>query len=124
MTKNKEYMRIALKFLKELGLFVEWKEYLGSDIHTSRSTHDPNTHWSDKFELYQVFGQTLFTRFLREKKGLYIRSSGGQELCVYEAFQAYIGKHHSKHEYGWLAKTYLPICITKGKGGEIIKTLN
>ena len=115
-------MRIALKFLKELGLFVIWKEYIISDMHTSRATYEPHKHWSDKSELHQVFGQTLFTRFLREKKGLYIRSGGGQELCAYEAFQAYIGKYYSQYGYGFLANSYLPICIEKR--GKVIKTLN
>ena len=58
---------IALRFLKETKLLPYWKEYLDSPIHKNRAKYDSKIHWADKKDIVDVFGETKFTNFLRQK---------------------------------------------------------
>ena len=85
MTQNsikitKEQLRIASRFLKEVGLYSYWIRYLYSK--------DRVTNWSDKigdYYIVDVLGRTQFTDFLKNY-GVYLPSS----LCVYEIFALYV----------------------------------
>ena len=80
----KEYFRIASRFLKEVGLYSYWIEYL----------YNPYTvkNFNEKLKTYRpqdVLGCTLITDFLKEK-GIYLPCG----LCLYEIFARYVEVMH------------------------------
>ena len=85
MTQNsikvtKEQLRIASRFLKEVGLYSYWLRYLYSEKRV--------TNWSDrshKYSVVDVLGRTQFTDYL---KGYGIEMPWG--MCVYEIFAVYV----------------------------------
>ena len=58
---------IALRFLKETKLLPYWKEYLDSSMHKNRDRYNSKIHWADKECIVDVFGQSKFTDFLKQK---------------------------------------------------------
>ena len=57
----KRNKRIAIRFLKELGLLNAWKQYV------SKYSHNYTTYkWYEKDYLDSVFGDTCFTSFLKK----------------------------------------------------------
>lgn len=80
----KEYFRIASRFLKEVGLYSYWIEYLYNP-HTAKN-------FNDLLKIYKpqdVLGCTLITDFLKEK-GIYLPCG----LCLYEIFARYVEVMH------------------------------
>ena len=72
---TKEGKKVALRFLKEAGLYTAWKEYISSD--EKRKKYCSNTprqittkDWYKKTNIDSIFGDTLFTNFLLNKYNL------------------------------------------------------
>ena len=56
-----EHKKIAIRFLKELGLLNAWKQYV------SKYNHNYTIYkWYEKEYLDSVFGDTCFTSFLKK----------------------------------------------------------
>ena len=80
LSMPKEYFRLAARFMKELGLYVYWMQYLNKG--------DVVKNFYDIKRVYKVsdvFGCTCFTDFLAEHNKH--MPSG---YCVYEVFSRYI----------------------------------
>ena len=79
---KKEALRIASRFLKEVGLYDLWIRYL----------YDPNTvkNWTDKsyyiFEYSDILGGTNFTDFVHKHK----RDSKIGLFLMYELLEYYL----------------------------------
>ena len=80
----KEYFRIASRFLKEVGLYSYWIEYL----------YNPKMpkEWYKKNKIYypqDVLGNTSITDFLKDR-GVSLPDG----LCLYETFARYVEEMH------------------------------
>lgn len=86
--KEKEYLRIASRFLKEVGLYDLWIQYL----------YTPNSHcsWRDKEceNITDILGWTLFTHFVKEHK----RRIKLGDWCMFEIFGEYVKKMHPEYD--------------------------
>ena len=67
-----DYKKIAIRFLKDTGLFPYWKKYL---------KYNPIKNPYDKPLPELVFGHTCFTRFISEMTNMYEPS-----IMVYQYF--------------------------------------
>ena len=76
---------IALRFLKETKLLPYWKEYLDSSMHKNRDKYDSKVHWADKKYIVDIFGQSKFTDFLRQK-GIMFRHG----VCTFQIFANFL----------------------------------
>ena len=76
---------IALRFLKETKLLPYWKEYLDSSMHKNRDNYDSKIHWADKEYIVDIFGQSRFTDFLRQK-GIMFRHG----VCTFQIFANFL----------------------------------
>lgn len=77
---SKEGKKVALRFLKEAGLYSAWKEYVTSDEKRKKyCSTSPKTltvkNWYIKNYIDEIFGETLFTNFLLNKYNFYIPST-------------------------------------------------
>ena len=61
--KKKEAIRIASRFLKEVGLYDLWIKYRYDNATNSSYGLDK---WDDRFILSDILGNTGFTRFVRQ----------------------------------------------------------
>lgn len=93
--KEKEYLRIASRFLKEVGLYDLWIRYLyDSDSHPT---------WREKEceEPHQILSWTLFTDFVETHRG----DLDLKGYCIYEIFIEYLKKMNTGYpndDYGIL----------------------
>jgi hypothetical protein len=112
MTQNftdekKEYLRIASRFLKEVGLYDLWIKYC-YNTKTSKS-------WAYEKcrDATDILGKTSFTRWVRDHSSnpelLHILEDG---ICVYELLGEYLFKVDGKVCY-W--QDYLDVDIEKKK---------
>lgn len=106
----KEYLRIAARFMKELGLYVYWMRYINDGSRVK--------NWYDKgknYNILDVFGATQFTRFL-EENGKYMPDG----YCVYEIFARYVNEFYEGYKGTFPSENvcppeYLDIDIDKKK---------
>lgn len=90
--KKREYLRIASRFLKEVGLYGLWIKYC----------YSPKTcmNWvikdDNQLEITDILGNTSFTAFVKrfsKTKGKYFGY-----MCVYEVFGEYVRAMHLEYK--------------------------
>ena len=77
--------RIVLRFLKETNLLPYWMEYLDSSMHKNRDKYNSKIHWADTKHIVDVFGETKFTDFLKQK-GIRFKP----HVCSYQIFANFL----------------------------------
>lgn len=80
--------KIAMRFLKELGLLNAWKQYVSKHSHNYRERK-----WYEKDYLDSVFGDTCFTSFLSHNYGVKIYTT------VSELFRYWLIYNKMQHEF-------------------------
>ena len=83
MTTDADFLifrKIAIRFLKEIGLFQEFKKYI-------KKTHTDKEQWYHKPFIDVLFGDTCFTYFL-SKRGIYFKYK------IVKIFRTYIVKKY------------------------------
>lgn len=96
--KKKEAIRIASRFLKEVGLYDLWIKYRYDNATHSSYGLDKS---DDCFILSDILGNTSFTRFVRQHG----RWKDG--ICTYELLGAYINAEYSQYvDEGWEHRGY------------------
>lgn len=96
--KKKEAIRIASRFLKEVGLYDLWIKYRYDNATHSSYGLDKR---DDRFLLSDILGNTGFTRFVRQHDRWKdtCRRNG---ICIYELLGAYINAEYPQYvEEGW-----------------------
>lgn len=88
MTYNeKEGKKIALRFLKEAGLYAAWKEYVVNEAERNKNqgsiVNITVKNWSKRNFIDSIFGCTLFTEFLKNKYGFEMASNISNFFRVY-----------------------------------------
>lgn len=84
---KKEFKKIALRFLKEAGLYKAFFKYiLYNDLDMSKT---PYKGWYDKKYINSIFGDTYFTQFIEKK---YLNRDCG--FTVTSLFKAYLEKKY------------------------------
>lgn len=109
---DEERKKVALRFLKETGLFLMWKRYI-QDCQTKKNwaccnwniTKDNwykkeciSSCWGSCFEEYSVFGSTCFTDYLLHN-GIALGFSCFCYYATYLIAKGYVSKgiwHYSK----------------------------
>ena len=84
-----EYRKIALRFLKEMGLFSAWKEYIIVYLPKSNSSQSKiiyRFNWYKVSHIDVIFGRSNFTYFLRTKYGIKYGTS------ISDIFRTYVSK--------------------------------
>jgi hypothetical protein len=90
----KDYLRIVNRFMKEVGLYRQWKQFLqtpphnpydGFNIYGFNGRH---TNWTQKrvSTVVNVVGKTNFTDYLKYCCNIILPD----DVCVYELFAAYL----------------------------------
>ena len=96
--KKKEAIRIASRFLKEVGLYDLWIKYRYDN--TTHSSYGLDK-WDDRFTLSDILGNTGFTRFVRQH-GRWKDTCYWNDICAYELLGAYINAEYPQYvEEGW-----------------------
>lgn len=85
----KEHFRIASRFMKEVGLYYYWMQYL-NNAKTYKNWYNRNHRFSP---IYHVFGGTQISRFLKER-GVKLPYSG---MLLYELFSRYVVEMHPEY---------------------------
>ena len=86
--KHLYHKKIAIRFLKELGLLNTWKQYI------SKNSHKYTEHkWYEKDYLDSVFGDTCFTSFLSKNYGVKIYST------ISELFRYWVIYNEIPHKF-------------------------
>ena len=84
--KQKLHRKIALRFLKETGLYKAWFDYIktprGKDFIGEKK-------WYDHEYVISIFGATRFTDYLADKYGITLNSA------IYKYFRAYVELYYS-----------------------------
>ena len=92
MTEREEqilYKKIALRFFKETGFYNSWKEYI--KINNKIGT------WNRVNDITDIFHNTYFGKFLRDKYGIDLTSKFGPMFKKYlsivhqELYSSYYG---------------------------------
>lgn len=88
MTYNeKEGKKVALRFLKEAGLYTAWKEYIVNETERNKNqgliVNITVKNWSKRNFIDSIFGATLFTEFLKNKYGFEITSNISNFFRIY-----------------------------------------
>lgn len=110
---DEERKKVALRFLKETGLFLMWRRYI-QDCQTKKNWATCNwkitkdnwykeecikgSCWSTSFEEYSVFGNTCFTDYLLHN-GVSLAESCFCYYATYLIAKGYVSKgiwHYSK----------------------------
>jgi hypothetical protein len=85
ITTDEENRKIALRFLKEMGLFSAWKKYV-----RNKDSIDATSWFKTKnASISSIFGRTTFTLFLRKKYGVTIPS---RIICISDMFRQYVSE--------------------------------
>ena len=77
----KEYFRIASRFMKEVGLYYYWMQFLNDKTEKK--------NWSEDYDIASVFGGTHITSYL-EKRGIKLP----HDVYLYQIFVDYIREMH------------------------------
>jgi hypothetical protein len=97
--KKKEAIRIASRFLKEVGLYDLWIKYRYDNA--SNSSYGLNKS-DDRFTLSDILGNTNFTRFV-VKHGRWKCSY----ICICDILGAYINGEYPQYvDKGWELRGY------------------
>lgn len=110
---DEERKKVALRFLKETGLFLMWKRYI-QDCQAKKNWASCNwnitkdnwykeecikgSRWATSFEEYSVFGNTCFTDYLLHN-GIVLDYSCFCYYATYLMAKGYVSKglwHYSK----------------------------
>jgi hypothetical protein len=63
--KKREYYQLATRFLKEIGLYNYWKQFINS--------HESHISWlrlgGDNISPQDIFGKTNFTEYVMHRRG-------------------------------------------------------
>lgn len=101
--KEKEYLRITSRFLKEVGLYDLWIRYL----YDSKSK--PTWREKECESIKNILSWTLFTDFVEKYRGdLDLRG-----FCIYEIFCEYVRKMHPEYPVGLLSRSVNLLDIDK-----------
>ena len=98
MDENFEkFKKIALRFLKERGLFNRWKEYLhAKKYNPTKIGGAPGvgvTNWYKKNFIDRIFGQENFTEFLENH-------SNYNDIVISNQFRSYVRTfYQDKYEF-------------------------
>ena len=102
--KKKEAIRIASRFLKEVGLYDLWIKYRYGKA-ASLPTFGLNKS-DDRFTLSDILGNTGFTRFAQQH-GRWKGTCYWNDICAYELLGAYINIEYPQYvEEGWEPRGY------------------
>ena len=87
--KKKEYLRIASRFLKEVGIYDSWIRYCYRPKHNV---------WFNKVNtITDILANTTFTTFLLKEKP-HLKKVFGCYYCAYEVFGEYVKKIYPEYE--------------------------
>ena len=101
--KKKEAIRIASRFLKEVGLYDLWIKYRYDNATHSSYGLDKS---DNRFTLSDILGKTGFTRFVRQH-GRWKDTCYLNDICAYELLGAYINIEYPQYvEEGWEPREY------------------
>ena len=84
ITTDEENRKIALRFLKEMGLFSAWKKY----VRKKDSIDTTNWFKTKNARIISIFGRTTFTLFIRKKYGIIIPNI----ICISDMFRQYVSE--------------------------------
>lgn len=84
--KQKLHRKIALRFLKETGLYKAWFDYIKSPIGKD---FIGEKKWYDHEYVISIFGATRFTDYLAAKCGIKLNSA------IYKYFRTYVELYYS-----------------------------
>lgn len=84
--KQKLHRKIALRFLKETGLYKAWFDYIKSPIGKD---FIGEKKWYDHEYIISIFGATRFTDYLAAKCGIKLNSA------IYKYFRTYVELYYS-----------------------------
>ena len=82
-----EFKKIALRFLKERGLFNKWKKYWHDKAENHRKIGGLDgtsvKNWFEKYHIDRIFGQENFTEYLQRYYGYSVCCSISDEFRSY-----------------------------------------
>jgi hypothetical protein len=85
--QNKEFKKIALRFLKERGLYSKWKEYLYAKKIKGEKLGGLNgigpNNWYEKKQIDRIFGQENFSHYLSHYCQYPV-------ICITNEFRSYL----------------------------------
>lgn len=93
--KNK---KIVLRFLKDVGLYKAWKDYLYT--HRDRPEY-MSENWYKKIFTDSILGRTSFSSFLRSRYGIILCSSSSEMLRYYikaNNIECYVSGGYNYHD--------------------------
>jgi predicted DNA-binding ArsR family transcriptional regulator len=111
----KTYRKIAIRFLKDTGLYPYWRGYVKSGEINRFLRNHYSKKWYTKPKIENIFGETNFSNYLLE-------NNVKLEHTVFEYFLIYLKEYHPEimHEqYSSFVKTRLKVLVT---AEELIKT--
>ena len=88
----KDYFRIVNRFLKEVGLYRQWKQFLQTpppdDVFNYYGFRGRHTDWNRNkvSTVVNVLGKTNFTDYLKYRCNIILPS----DICTYQLFAAYL----------------------------------
>lgn len=94
-SQTKEYLRIASRFLKEVGLYDLWIRYC-YDPKKSKSWVDKDSLLHKELKITDILGCTTFTDYVREHRPKAIKKFS-YCYCMYEVFGEYVKKMHPEY---------------------------
>lgn len=89
------YRKIAIRFLKESGLYNAFKDYL-----KSRSKNEKE-NWYKKEHIDEIFSETSFTVFIEKTRGLY------PDHRITPIFRTYVKKKYGD-KFKFIRPLFLP----------------
>ena len=69
---NRKTFQIVSRFLKEMGWWTYWKEYITTDRYKTLARNFPNGNWVECENPYNVFGSTNFSGYLEAKHNIHL----------------------------------------------------
>lgn len=68
ITSKKEYKKVAIRFLKEAGLYKAWQDYLKYEENKSNSSFTNKGDWYKTNCVDEIIGRSSFTFYLTKCK--------------------------------------------------------
>lgn len=89
---KKEALRIASRFLKEVGLYDLWIRYC-YDLTTNKNwIEEPLRNITD------ILGKTCFTDYVLKHRASFLLRNVLDEYCTYELFGEFVKKEYPQYE--------------------------
>ena len=113
------FKKIALRFLKEIGLYKQWKNYLRTPA-AHRFMNDTDKWWHRNF-IISIFGATNFSSYLSRKKIKFDNAA-----CFYIYFAIFVESYYPEHfdrEAYFRETGEKSFCVTKNDLVELFPTL-